>query len=471
MADRITRERQKIISLLTYARIEKGMSQQALADLVGSRRSNICRIESGNQNISLDMLLRLAEALGKDVSITLSDKRNENMENIPMKYYLKLYDDELLSFALHKEGLSGLKAEIVSVNDRYRPLFPLDLELTGSGIVRWLENRVIPKNRAYVGEILKQLNLSIDDTQGIIDVCKGLSLNDSYWVTSDEFTGKFADFNLYENRFSEILSLVAYTGNMGSHEVFTTSPELTTNGALPKAWRFMEGDGIYLYKCGTPGAVNSGKEPYSEYYSCQIAENMKLNVVHYDLESWKGLLASKCRLFTDIDTSFVPAGRIIKESSIPGCLRYCESLGRESLEQFKDMLVFDSVIYNEDRHYGNFGFLRDNHTGKILGPAPVFDNGFSLFCQAMPDSFKDLGTYAATLGNPYGISYSEICREIMGDRQRRNLRRMLDFSFTRHEKYNLPEERLRAIENQVQIRTRELLALPRIRPRPEREER
>ena len=39
------------------------------------------------------------------------------------------------------------------------------------------------------------------------------------------------------------------------------------------------------------------------------------------------------------------------------------------------MLVFDAVILNEDRHFGNFGVLRDNHTGKIIAPAPVFDNG------------------------------------------------------------------------------------------------
>ena len=46
------------------------------------------------------------------------------------------------------------------------------------------------------------------------------------------------------------------------------------------------------------------------------------------------------------------------------------------------MLVFDALIYNEDRHFGNFGVLRDNHSGKIIAPAPVFDNGLSLFCYA-----------------------------------------------------------------------------------------
>lgn len=135
--------------------------------------------------------------------------------------------------------------------------------------MKWLQRRVIPKNRAYVAEILKTFGLSVNDTKGIIDVCKGLSLNDSYWVVPQGFTGTFAQYNLYENRFSEILSLVAYTGIGQSDAAFTTSPELTTNGMLPKAWRFIEGEGIYLYKGGTFGAANTGNEPYSEFYASQ----------------------------------------------------------------------------------------------------------------------------------------------------------------------------------------------------------
>lgn len=45
----------------------------------------------------------------------------------------------------------------------------------------------IPKNRAFVDEILKTVGLSHNDTKGIIDVCKGLSLNDSYWVVPADF--------------------------------------------------------------------------------------------------------------------------------------------------------------------------------------------------------------------------------------------------------------------------------------------
>lgn len=146
------------------------------------------------------------------------------MSNI---YSLRIYDTELMRFSMEKQGLSGLVAEILYTNEEQTHLLPLDMERTGEGVIHWLERRVIPKNRAFVDEILKTLGLSHNDTKGIIDVCKGLSLNDSYWVVPEGFEGKFSQYNLYENRFSEILALVAYTGAGGSRQAFTTSPELT----------------------------------------------------------------------------------------------------------------------------------------------------------------------------------------------------------------------------------------------------
>ena len=372
-------------------------------------------------------------------------------------YVLRLYDTDLLSFTLSERGIEGLKAQIHSVNEEARALFPLDLELTDDGLVKWLQRRVIPKNRAYVAEILKTFGLSVNDTKGIIDVCKGLSLNDSYWVVPQGFTGTFAQYNLYENRFSEILSLVAYTGIGQSDAAFTTSPELTTNGMLPKAWRFIEGEGIYLYKGGTFGAANTGNEPYSEFYASQVAQAMGLDAVAYELENWKGILASRCKLFTDIDTSYIPIGRIVREGGLKACLEYYRQLGPEAYEQVRSMLVFDAVIYNEDRHFGNFGVLRDNHTGKVTGAAPVFDNGMSLFNFAMPEDFQDLDAYAKTRGTAYGVSFESVCQEVMGPVQVRQLRKLIGFTFRRHLRLNWPEYRLMAIERHLQKRVRQFL--------------
>ena len=369
---------------------------------------------------------------------------------------------------LSEQGIEGLKAQIHSIDEEDRALFPLDLELTDDGLVKWLQRRVIPKNRAYVAEILKTYGLSVNDTKGIIDVCKGLSLNDSYWVVPQGFTGTFAQYNLYENRFSEILSLVAYTGIGQSDAAFTTSPELTTNGMLPKAWRFIEGEGIYLYKGGTFGAANTGNEPYSEFYASQVAQAMGLDAVAYELENWKGILASRCKLFTDINTAYIPIGRIVREGGLKACLEYYRQLGPEAYEQIKSMLVFDAVIYNEDRHFGNFGVLRDNHTGKVTGAAPVFDNGMSLFNFAMPEDFQDLDSYAKTRGTAYSVSFESVCQEVMGPIQARQLRKLIGFTFHRHPRLNWPEYRLEAIERHLQKRVRQLLELaPELRRRQE----
>ena len=383
-------------------------------------------------------------------------------------YVLRLYDTDLLSFSLSEQGIEGLKAQIHSIDEEERALFPLDLELTDDGLVKWLQRRVIPKNRAYVAEILKTYGLSVNDTKGIIDVCKGLSLNDSYWVVPQGFTGTFAQYNLYENRFSEILSLVAYTGIGQSDAAFTTSPDLTTNGMLPKAWRFIEGEGIYLYKGGTFGAANTGNEPYSEFYASQVAQAMGLDAVAYELENWKGILASRCKLFTDINTAYIHIGRIVREGGLKACLEYYRQLGPEAYEQIKSMLVFDAMIYNEDRHFGNFGVLRDNHTGKVTGAAPVFDNGMSLFNFAMPEDFQDLDSYAKTRGTAYGVSFESVCQEVMGPIQARQLRKLIGFTFHRHPRLNWPEYRLEAIERHLQKRVRQLLELaPELRRRQE----
>ena len=375
-------------------------------------------------------------------------------------YSLKIYDTELMKFSLEKRGLEGLVVEILSTNKECNHLMPLDMEYTGEGILKWLERRVIPRNRTFVDQILKTLGLSHNDTKGIIDVCKGLSLNDSYWIVPEGFEGTFEQYNLYDNRFSEMLALVAYTGAGQTKQVFTTSPELTTNGMLPKAWRFIEEDGIYLYKGGTSGASNAGREPFCEYYASQIAEVMGLNAVHYDLENWKGITASKCKLFTDKDTSFVPIGRIVKAGGIQKCLDYYDKMGKDFSEQIRSMLVFDALIYNEDRHFGNFGILRDNHTGKIVAPAPIFDNGSSLFCFAGREDIPNLEEYAKTRTNPYYISFEEVCAAVMGTKQKEQLRRMIGFQFTRHPKLNLPEEHLIAVERVLESRVRELLEIP-----------
>ena len=144
-------DRQEIIARLVEARLEKGISQSELARMIGTQRSNICRLESGAQNPSLDTVLKIADALGMTASLMLENKE-ESMCHV---YSLRIYDTELMKFKLEKRGLEGLVAEIITVQNDYAHLMPLDLEPTGESLIKWLEHRVIPKNRTFVDEILK----------------------------------------------------------------------------------------------------------------------------------------------------------------------------------------------------------------------------------------------------------------------------------------------------------------------------
>lgn len=187
-------------------------------------------------------------------------------------YYLKLYDEVLARFDFLYDD-SGLRVENFTVISSENKL-PLNLTLTNEGMLHWLKKRVVPKEREFADNLLSKLGLSYNNTKGIIDVSKGLSLNDSYWICDDEFNRSFKECNLYSNSFNNALGLIAFTGFGSSiKSTFVSSPEFTTTGMLAKCWRRIGGE-IYLYKSGTTGYANAGKEPYSEYYSAQIAQRM-----------------------------------------------------------------------------------------------------------------------------------------------------------------------------------------------------
>jgi hypothetical protein len=376
-----------------------------------------------------------------------------------MVHELRHFDIPLLRFRVI-DSTYAAELEIVWVNEEKRNFLPLDLEVTGDGLFKWLKHRSIPKNRAYVHSFLSKCGLNLNRPLDIIRVSKGLSLNDCYWVVEEGFEGTFAKYNLYDNRFSQILALIAFTGYGSSIRTSLAScPEFTTNGMLPKCWRRENGK-IFLYKGGTTGAYNTGNEPYSEFYAAQIARAMGINAIDYNLSKWRGELCSTCELFTSKKYSFLPVGRVVRGGGMNAVAAYYQSLGEEYLSALHDMLVFDAVVCNTDRHFGNFGFLVDNETNKIVDPAPLFDHGNALFNFAGRDALASedgLKEYAATQMPCVYDDFFETAKKVMTEKHREALRHLLTFRFKRHSRYNLPPERLKLLEKMVQSRARQLL--------------
>lgn len=376
-----------------------------------------------------------------------------------MIYELRHFNTPILRFTATEDS-STPEIEIVWINEEKNTLLPLDLNLSGEGLAKWLKHRTIPKNRAYVNNFLSKCGLHLNRPMNIIKVSKGLSLNDCYWVVEEGFEGTFEKYNLYDNRFSKILALIAFTGYGSSIRTSLAScPEFTTNGMLPKCWRRIDG-AIKLYKGGTTGGYNTGYEPYSEFYAAQVAEKLGLEHVEYGLSKWNGEICSTCELFTSKQYSFMPIGRIVTSGGMNAVRAYYEKLGEEYVSALNDMLVLDAVICNTDRHFGNFGFLIDNETNEIVAPAPLFDHGNALFNYAGHDdleSLENLSAYAETLLPCVYDNFIGTAKEVLTPKHREGLRHLMNFKFKKHSRYNLSDKRMKVIEKMIQKRAQMLL--------------
>ncbi len=376
-----------------------------------------------------------------------------------MIYELRHFNTPLLRFTATEDS-STPEIEIIWINEENCKLLPLDMALSGEGVSKWLKHRTIPKNRAYVNNFLSKCGLHINRPMNIIKVSKGLSLNDCYWVVEEGFDGTFEKYNLYDNRFSRILALISFTGYGSSIRISLAScPEFTTNGMLPKCWRRINGT-IKLYKGGTTGGYNTGKEPYSEFYAAQIAEELGFNAVKYSLSKWEGELCSTCDLFTSKEYSFMPVGRMVTSGGMDAVRRYYEELGEEFVNALNDMLVLDAIICNTDRHFGNFGFMIDNVTNEIVAPAPLFDHGNSLFNYAGNDDLKSekaLTAYAETLFPCVYNDFIGTAKVVLTPKHKEGLRHLLNFKFKKHSRYNLPDKRLKVVEKIIKQRAQQLL--------------
>ena len=63
--------RYEVVEQLKSARKAQNVTQEVLAERVGTKKSNISRFESGRYNPSLDFLIKVADSLGKQIQISI----------------------------------------------------------------------------------------------------------------------------------------------------------------------------------------------------------------------------------------------------------------------------------------------------------------------------------------------------------------------------------------------------------------
>ena len=377
-----------------------------------------------------------------------------------MKYLLKNKDKVVLEFevALKHSNISNNfeeYAENIIIKDKNLLPISMDSNNIQKNLLSWIKKRKAPTNRSYIKKIISTYkdNTREEKIMDYVNISFALSLNDSYWITPADKKYSWQQYNLYTNDFEKSLELAAFGILSQKVSGFTSSPEYTTNGMLPKCWH-RENSEIYLYK-GSSKIYENG-EVYSEYYMSQVAKLLDFTYTHYDLKEFHGQLVSTCPIFTNENEGYMAIGYYIdpnirKEKGFTLISEVEKVYGKESLQ---NLMLFDALICNVDRHLGNFGMIIDNNTNEILRPAPIFDNGLSMMTTLSTEELKDDKRFLGFEKSAFEISFNNQLEYSTQPRHIPNLEKLQSFEFQKHKKFNIPDEWLESIQKAIQDRAK-----------------
>lgn len=287
-------------------------------------------------------------------------------------------------------------------------------------IIKWWNERAIPEGREHLTELLQKHGCS--GSHELLLKNLGLSLTDTYWLCPYDYKDmRFDDINLFDNGSDKI----------GFHEGegrvhYSGSPDASLGGFLAKT------------------AVHHNNEWYlekhfnSKYPDAQQNVNELFATKLHELQGWKEYTSyysssdtvgicetSKCKYFTSKSAELVSAFDLTRDShnneadgkkNLEDYIKKCiqggldEAYVRHSLDY---MILMDFIITNTDRHWRNFGVLRNPESLKLISIAPIFDNGNSMFF----DEPYIMSRLSLTRLESVGIEKSELKRlELIGDK-------------------------------------------------------
>lgn len=245
-----------------------------------------------------------------------------------------------------------------------------------SAMQAWVAYRSVPDSRNNLENMLQQYGVRTPSAAAYKSL--GLNLSDQYWYRPKEMEIGWEQVNLFTNDFTAQEFRASSKGQSSF-----ISPDSNSNGELPKFWTVKNGHRL-LYKQGS-GSTN--QQPYNEVFASKLLDILDLPHVQYGFAMEKSKPYSVCETFVDKDSEYIPAWDILgavrqsnNQNAYQHFFRCVESLGISvNPIDINNILIVDYIINNVDRHYGNFGFIRDAATLEFKGLAPIFDNGNSLW--------------------------------------------------------------------------------------------
>lgn len=330
---------------------------------------------------------------------------NTELDYVDGDIFLMLIDKPVLRFNLYGKNLSSrleiLEPDLLPISLRHLKNTEDIIEIIQS-LDMWLLLRHIPLSRKNAKWLLNKLNFTQGSDKLTTIKCRGLTVTDGYWLkikTSDTWDG----LNLFDNSFVEVLDEIALNGR-SSNKRFTLqgelkTPEYTTDGTYAKCW-VRESDGIYLYKTG-----DGYREVEAEVVSSLLANKLNIPHVQYTFAERLNIKCCKCKVMSNKDRSIVPYNDVATLYSMLNSktintiydIEKVVKFGNGNITEMYNMLLFDAVIANIDRHGKNWGFYQNNDTGVLQGLHPLFDHNCSIHID------NDISCYSSSVLGNYSI--------------------------------------------------------------------
>lgn len=300
------------------------------------------------------------------------------------RYILMNREHEVLGFTHSFSTNRFLEIDAIYDHQRAPLLVTSPRGATGSvkALESWWCHRAIPVSRDGIDVKLRELHF--EDPSQIPFESLGLSLSDQYWIRPEDMDISWEEINFFNNPFPDMDLKLASERWEWLSDVGLNSPDNTSEGMLPKRWIHQKGKTMLL-----KGSGPLGQEAYNEAVSTALYRRLLGDgeFVPYELARTSNGVVSTCENFLNDTEEYVSAFTVRQLKHKPNHFNEyqhyvdcCAVVGVNDANSVLDkMIVCDDILANHDRHWRNFGLVRDVET-LSWRPAPLFDSGSSLWC-------------------------------------------------------------------------------------------
>ncbi len=309
------------------------------------------------------------------------------MKKIPKEYFLMHKDIRVCMMEIDENGsLSNVRR-----NEAEADHFPLGGRMNNIKFHEWWRDRAIPKTRHGARTALQKLGYYSTGSALVDNLA--LSLSDCYWICPRDEKLSWKEINLFTNDFVDTFGEIT----INQDSVIDLRKETrfkcaASQGELQKKWCIDKSGSRYMIK-GNYG--NSYQQSLNEVFASALHRQQGFDLyTPYTLtllitDGNQEGLGCLCYDYCNENIESISAWELLQTMKLKSNESYfypfkkaCLSVGirEDDFHSFMDYLIMtDYLITNTDRHMNNIAILRNPDTLEVLGFAPIFDSGNSMF--------------------------------------------------------------------------------------------